>query len=108
VPAWAANGNVYSVMRTPEELSIVCAEDSVPAGVRSEGGWIALKLEGPFPFAMTGVLTSFTVPLAEAAISLFALSTFNTDYVLVKHQQFDAALQALARAGHTLADETPA
>ena len=94
--------------RTPDEFSIVCEEGSVPNEARAEKGWVALKLEGPFPFAMTGVLTSFTVPLAEAGISIFAVSTFDTDYVLVKREQLNDAVQALAAAGHAMtADERP-
>jgi len=61
---------------------------------------MALKLEGPFPFAMTGVLASFVQPLAEAEIPIFAISTFDTDYVLVKSEDLDAALAALSAAGH--------
>jgi hypothetical protein len=102
IPAWATNGDggFSSIVRTADELSIVCAEARVPDGVLAESGWIALKLQGPFPFSMTGVLSSFLQPLAEAQISIFAISTFDTDYVLVKREQLNAALAALLAAGH--------
>jgi uncharacterized protein len=100
LPAWAIAGGIFSVMRNADELSIVCEEARVPAGNRIEQGWRALKLEGPFPFSMTGVLSSFLHPLGEAGISIFALSTFDTDYVLVKQDQLERALEVLERAGH--------
>ena len=71
-------------------------------GVRIERGWVALKLEGPFPFSMTGVLASFLQPLAEAKIPIFAISTFDTDYVLVKAEKLDRALGVLRSAGHAV------
>ena len=103
MPAWAVAGEFFCITRSPEELSIVCAENLVPAereGVLIEGGWTALRLEGPFPFAMTGVLASFIQPLADAGISVFAISTFDTDYVLVKTDSLKGALTALGAAGH--------
>jgi len=72
----------------------------VPKNVRCEVGWIALKLEGPFTFSMTGVLASFLQPLGDARISIFAVSTFDTDYVLIKGGQLDKARAALAAAEH--------
>lgn len=72
----------------------------MPEGVRVERGWVALKLEGPFPFSMTGVLASFLEPLAEAKIPIFAISTFDTDYVLVKREDLEGAKKTLAAAGH--------
>jgi len=72
----------------------------VAEGVRVERGWVALKLEGPFPFSMTGVLASFLQPLAEAKIPIFAIATFDTDYVLVKREDLEQAKNKLAAAGH--------
>jgi hypothetical protein len=102
IPAWALDdgGEFSSIVRTADELSIVCAEARVPNGVLAESGWVALKLQGPFPFSVTGVLSSFLQPLAEAQISIFAISTFDTDYVLVKREQLDAAIAALHAVGH--------
>ena len=103
VPEWALAQGFFCVTQTAEELSIVCAESRVPAGVRVERDWVALKLEGPFPFAMTGVLISFLQPLAEAGVAIFAVSTFDTDYVLMKRDRLEVALKALGAAGHELA-----
>jgi uncharacterized protein len=105
VPAWALDGAFFCVVRTPDELSIVCTEevcteDRMPDGASAERGWRALKLEGPFPFSMTGVLASFVQPLAGAEIPIFAISTFDTDYVLIKRGNLEQALVALAAAGH--------
>ena len=103
VPAWANGGGFYCATRTPDELSIVCAENRIDQGrdhITVEGGWLALKLEGPFPFSMTGVLVSFLQPLAEAQVPIFAISTFDTDYVLVKEENLQRALTVLGAAGH--------
>lgn len=80
------------------------ADDQSPDASRVERGWIALKLEGPFPFSMTGVLASFLHPLAEAQIPIFAISTFDTDYVLIKQNDLKQAVNALAAAGHEKVD----
>jgi hypothetical protein len=102
VPEWATAGPLTSITRTQEELSIVCLEAQVPAGVLGEKGWRCLKIEGPLPFSLTGVLASLVNPLSEAGISLFAFSTYDTDYVLVKKAVLDRAIQALTGAGHTV------
>jgi uncharacterized protein len=105
VPAWALEAEFFCVVRTPDELSIVCSEDvclanRLPASALSEYGWLAMQLEGPFPFSMTGVLAAFVQPLAEAQIPIFAISTFDTDYVLIKRANLERALLALDTAGH--------
>jgi hypothetical protein len=101
-PEWAFGPGFFCVTQTAEELSIVCEESRVPPGVRVERGWVALKLQGPFPFAMTGVLTAFLQPLADANIPIFAISTFDTDYVLMKRDKLDAAITALSGSGHEM------
>ena len=105
IPAWALEGGFFCVVRTRDEISIVCGEDVCTAdrmldGGVAERGWVALKLEGPFPFSMTGVLASFLEPLAEARIPIFAISTFDTDYVLIKRENLQQAVAALGAAGH--------
>ena len=99
-PDWAVTSDFFSGTRTPDELSVVCPEDAVPAGVRREGGWCVLKLEGPFEFSEVGVLASVTAPLAEAGVSVFAVSTYDTDYVLVKEEDLESAVVALRGQGH--------
>lgn len=100
VPAWAEGGPLVSITRTAAELSIVCSLAAVPPGAQSEGPWRALALRGPIPFSVTGVLASLTAPLAAARISLFAISTYDTDYLLVGEADFDGAVAALRSAGH--------
>ena len=107
VPDWALGAGFFCVTQTAEELSIVCQQSRIPDGVRIERDWIALKLEGPFPFAMTGVLTSFLQPLAEAGIPIFAFATFDTDYVLMKRDRLDAALTALRGSHHEMVGPVP-
>lgn len=102
VPDWAAFGAFTSITRTAEEWSIVCEAGAVPADVRRETGFRALKVAGPLDFALTGILASLAVPLAEAGVSVFALSTFDTDYLLVREAQLECALRALRGAGHRI------
>lgn len=104
IPSWvfAAEG-FCSITRTREELSIVCAEAAVPPGVEREPGFCALAVEGPLDFALTGVLAALAGPLAAAGVSLFAVSTFDTDYLLVKESARQSALRALSAAGHRIA-----
>ena len=105
IPVWALKGKLFSAMRTHDELSIVCLEDDVPEGPLAERGWTTLKLEGPFPFSMTGVLASFLQPLAEARIPIFAISTFDTDYVLIHRENVERAVATLGAAGHHKIEE---
>lgn len=98
----AEAGALWSLTRTAGELSLVCQESAVPDGAKVEGGWVALKLHGPFPFDLTGILTSVLEPLRDAAIGIFALSTFDTDYVLVKAIHLPEAVSVLRAAGHTV------
>lgn len=104
VPEWGQAGQFTAAVRASGELAIVCEEARVPDGVRSERGWCALKVEGPLDFSMTGVLASLAVPLAEAGVSILVLSTFDTDYILVKNAQLRQAATALESAGHRVAD----
>ena len=101
-PDWGTRGLFSSITRTEEELSVVCAEAQVPGGVRREGGWRVLKVQGPLDFSLTGVLASLTVPLAREGISVFALSTFDTDYLLVKEEKLEKAIQALREEGYAI------
>lgn len=99
LPAWSLRGEFFSISKTEEELSIVCEESLVPDDVKSEKNWRALKVEGPLDFSLTGVLASIASPLAEAKISIFAISTFDTDYILVKSADLESAKGSLISAG---------
>ena len=87
---------------TADETSVVCELASVPDGVTSEAGWRVFKVAGPIEFGLTGVLLSIAKPLADAGIGIFAVSTFDTDYVLVKGTSLDSAVVALTEFGHTV------
>lgn len=102
IPDWLAHNFFISITRTADELSIVCAEQFVPDDIKADKHWACLKLEGPFPFSQTGVLLSFISPLSENGIPIFAMATFNTDYVLIKQEFVGTALTALREAGHEI------
>lgn len=102
IPSWVQSGDYWSITRTPEELSVVVPEAQVPQGVTASRGWRALRFAGPLPLDQTGILASVTAPLAAAHISVFALATFSTDFVLIPAAQQRAAIDALERAGHAV------
>lgn len=104
LPAWAARGELWAVVGAPGEISLVTAAENIPdpltGTLRVEGGWAALRLHGPFPFHLTGILAAVLGPLRDAGVGIFALSTFDTDYVLVKAERLADAVSALRAAGH--------
>ncbi len=102
VPDWATQGLFSSVTRTPGELSVVCRDARVAAGVKKESGWKVLMIEGPLDFSLTGILASLTGPLAREGISVFALSTYDTDYLVVKEEQLEKAIQVLGAEGYDI------
>lgn len=102
-PVWLPGGGLVSVTRTTRELSVVCDSTAVPRGVQREDGWRALELAGPIPFETTGVAAAFTSPLGRDGISVFVISTYDTDYLLVKEQNLDRAINSL-RAGDFVVD----
>ena len=104
LPSWATSGGFWSVTRAGSELSIVCADDAVPSDVTAERGWKALAVAGPLDFALTGILHDLTGPLAQAELSVFAVSTYDTDYLLVRADTVEAAVTALRDAGHVVAN----
>jgi uncharacterized protein len=101
-PQLAVTASFTSITRTEDELSIVCPANQAPGNAKCEAPWICFKLEGPFPFSQTGVLASFIDPLAEHRVPIFAISTFDTDYVLVKEEHAAAALHTLQSTGHQM------
>lgn len=96
IPSWVTNDSFFSITKTADELSIVCPENNVPDDIQSEKNWRALKIIGPLDFSLTGVLASLANPLAEAKISIFAISTFDTDYILVKNEKLEEAIKVLS------------
>jgi uncharacterized protein len=102
LPGWIEAAEFLSITRTREELSIVCESSRVPAQIAAERGWRCLKVEGPLDLSLTGVLASLAEPLARAGIPIFAISTFDTDYLLVKAGNLEAGIAALESAGHVI------
>jgi hypothetical protein len=102
IPAWAAAGQFCSITRTSDELSIVCDTAVVPDEIQCERGWRCLRVAGTIPFNVVGILATLVTPLAEARISVFAVSTFDTDYLLVKEHDLDQAVTALRQHGHSV------
>ena len=102
VPPLPLGASLVALTLTPDELSLVTPEDAAPEGAKVEAGWRALRVAGPLDFSLTGVLASLAAPLAQAGIAIFVVSTYDTDYLLVRESTLDAALAALLAAGHTL------
>jgi hypothetical protein len=102
VPSWASSGLLSAVVRTSEGVSLVCDQTQVPPDVLCDRDWVALRLEGPLALSLTGVLSSLLTPLASRGIAVFVLSTFDTDYILVKQSQVSLAQHVLRQEGHLL------
>jgi uncharacterized protein len=104
IPDWALNATGFSsITRTSDELSIVCETQNLELeDGQQDTGWACLKLIGPFAFDLTGILTSVLNPLRNAEIGIFAISTYDTDYVLVKLEHLERAVLTLENAGHTI------
>src|ERR1051326_5001599 len=102
LPNWVQTKSFFSLTNTPEEISLVCLMEILPSEVDADRDWRCFKLQGPFPFSLVGILNSVTGPLAQANLGIFAISTYETDYVLVKKEVLPQALSALTDAGHTI------
>jgi len=102
IPYWALLGDFVSLTRTHEELSIVCQQDNVPDEIRAERGWRCVQVQGAFDFSVAGVNASLAIPLAEADISVLAIATYATDYILIKEENVERVIQVLEQAGHSI------
>ncbi len=102
LPSWADGKELFAFIRTQDELSLVCKTGCVPQGIRAEHDFCAIKVKGPLDFSLTGILVSIAIPLADAGISIFTLSTYDTDYILIRQKKLAHVIEALKRAGHRL------
>jgi hypothetical protein len=102
IPDWAFQGGLFSVTRTKDELSIVCPLINVPKGIICNQGWSCLKIKGPLDLSSTGIISSITATLERENISLFSISTYDTDYVMVKEKDLEKAIFALTEGGHRI------
>lgn len=100
IPKWAQNSDFFSITRTADELSIVCAEENIHKDIKCEKDWRILKVEGPLDFSLIGILSSISTVLAQKGISIFAISTYDTDYILVKNKDVDNAIEALIKENY--------
>jgi hypothetical protein len=105
LPDWIEKPGFYSITRTAEELSVVCSQERVPLEAESETGWRCFQLSGSFDFSEIGIIFSLTQPLAENDISVFVISTFDTDYLMVKAESFTKAIDVLTAQGHQVKAE---
>lgn len=101
-PGWATRGSFFSITVTDLEVSIVCPTDLVPPEVAAERGWRCLTVDGPLDFSLVGVLAAISGCLARAEVSVFVISTFDTDHVIVAESDLDRAIVALVEAGHAV------
>lgn len=102
-PAWlfGSSSGFYSLTKTDDELSVVCLQHLIPSDLTPcEKDWSCLKVQGPLDFGLTGIMASLASPLAKAGISIFAVSTYDTDYLLVKANRLEDAIEALKKEGH--------
>ena len=107
LPGWAESSSVMSITATARETSVVCAARSVPRKARQEGPFAAFAVAGPLDFALTGVLATLLTPLADAEISVFTISTFDTDWILVPFERAEDAAEAWRRHGHQVEPAIP-
>jgi len=106
IPAWATSRPFFAVVRTSAELSVMCAAELVPGTVQASRDWRVLQVQGPFDFALVGIMASLAVPLANAGVSIMPVATYDTDYVLVRAPQLAQAVAALRGAGHAVREGT--
>lgn len=102
IPDWALNNSFYSIVKTEDELSIVCLEDFVPKNIKQERDWRVLKIQGPLDFSLIGILSNISSILAKEKISIFAISTYDTDYILVKNNEIENAIRALSNENYNI------
>src|SRR3984893_400961 len=102
VPEWATQGQFFSITRTSDELSIIAETALVPERLGTDVSWRVMKVHGPFDFSEVGILASLAGPLAAAGVSVFTISTFDTDYLLVQCSQLRDTVAGLRKAGHTV------
>jgi hypothetical protein len=94
-PEWLSNAELLSVTRSSDELSIVCDKHCIPDYMDHKGTWVAIKIVGPLDLSATGILDRLIQPLARANISIFVISTYNTDYILIQENHLQAAIMIL-------------
>jgi hypothetical protein len=107
VPAWAESSSLFSITATARETSVVCATRSVPKKAQQAGPFTAFAIKGTLDFSLTGILAALLQPMADLEISVFTISTFDTDWILVPLDDADRAAEEWRRRGHEVALAVP-
>jgi hypothetical protein len=105
IPQWALESAFFSITKTSDELSVAAESACVPKGMDADEGWRALKIDGVLDFSLTGIISSISSLLAENNVSVFVVSTYNTDYILIKKENLYKAVRALKASGYGVQDE---
>ncbi len=102
IPDWALMQSLISITRTKEELTIVCRQDIIPSQCKCDLNWRCFKVDGTFDLNQTGVISSISSPLADAGISIYVISTYNTDYFMVQEDKVNQTISVLSNSGHSI------
>ena len=102
IPDWAVTASLCSITRTDKELTVVCPQNIIPADIKHERDWRCFRIDGSFDLNQIGVISSLAAPLAQAGISIFVVSSYDTDYILVKEQKVEQAVAVLSDNGHSI------
>lgn len=102
IPTWINTEKFYSITKTEDELSIVCLDENIDENIKCEKGWRVLKIQGPLDFSLVGILSKISVILAENNISIFAISTYDTDYILVKEESIEKTIKVMTENGYNI------
>lgn len=104
IPEWSKTGPFYSITKTTEELSMVCLQHAIPSYIKCERDRRLLKVEGPLDFSLIGIISAISTALAKRGISIFTISTYDTDYILVKNNDIDKAIETLIEVGYEIVE----
>ena len=102
IPHWVSKESLVSITRTDKELTIVCKQDIIPSKLQSDLNWRCFKIDGSFDLSQIGVISSISSPLADAGISIYVISTYDTDYFLVKDDNLEKTISVLSNFGHSI------
>ena len=102
IPKWIFDEEFFSITRTEDELSIVCLQDKIKEDIKCEKDWRVLKIEGPLDFSLIGILSKISTLMANNDISIFAISTYDTDYILIKEESINRAIEVLEKSNYSI------
>jgi len=106
IPDWAVTASLCSITRTKKELTVVCPQNIIPAGIKHDHGWRCFRIDGSFDLNQIGVISSLAAPLAQAGISIFVVSSYDTDYIMVNEEKVEQAIAVISGDGHSIATKS--